>query len=245
MRKVFFRFYEELNDFLPEEKRKVKFEHSFINRTSVKDMVESIGVPHTEIDLILVNGISVGFNYIVQPNDDISVYPVFESFDISELQHLRALPLREPKFVLDVHIGTLARYLRMLGIDSSYKNDFKKNEMVNISLNEKRTILSKDRNLLKRNEITHAYWIRNDDPVNQVKEVIERFHLQNFINEFTRCLECNSLLALVNKNEIESELPPKVKERQNEFHRCTGCNKIYWKGSHYERMEKLISQIKN
>ncbi|RJP63257.1 MAG: twitching motility protein PilT [Ignavibacteriales bacterium] len=245
MHKVFFRFYEELNDFLPEEKRKTRFEHTYLNRASVKDMIESIGVPHTEIDLILVNGISVGFNYIVQPNDEISVYPVFESFDISEVQHLRALPLRDPKFVLDVHLGTLARYLRMFGIDSSYKNDFKKDEMVNISLNEKRTILSKDRNLLKRNEITHGYWIRNDYPVNQVKEVIERFHLQIFINEFTRCLECNSLLTAVNKSKIEGELPLKVKERQNEFYRCTGCNKIYWKGSHYEKMEKLISQIKN
>jgi len=243
MNTVFFRFYEELNDFLPEVKRKTRFEHTYLNRTSVKDMIESIGIPHTEIDLILVNGKSVGFNYIVQPNDEISIYPVFESFDISELQHLRALPLREPKFVLDVHLGTLARYLRMLGIDSTYKNDFTKDEMINISINQKRTILSKDRNILKRNEITHGYWIRNDDPVNQVKEVIERFHLQNFIKEFTRCLECNSLLTAVNKSEIEGELPPKVKERQNEFYRCTGCNKIYWKGSHYEKMKKLITEI--
>lgn len=243
MNTVFFRFYEELNDFLPEVKRKTRFEHTYLNRTSVKDMIESIGIPHTEIDLILVNGKSVGFNYIVQPNDEISIYPVFESFDISELQHLRALPLREPKFVLDVHLGTLARYLRMLGIDSTYKNDFTKDEMINISINQKRTILSKDRNILKRNEITHGYWIRNDDPVNQVKEVIERFHLQNFIKEFTRCLECNSLLTAVNKSEIEGELPPKVKERQNEFHRCTGCNKIYWKGSHYEKMKKLITEV--
>jgi len=240
---VFFRLYEELNDFLPEVKRKIRFEHTYLNRASVKDMIESIGIPHTEIDLILVNGISVGFNYIVHPNDEISVYPVFESLDISEVQHLRVLPLRGPKFVLDVHLGTLARYLRMLGIDSSYKNDFKKDEIVNISLIEKRTILSKDRNLLKRKEITQGYWIRNDNPVNQVKEVIERFHLQNFIKEFTRCLECNSLLTAVNKSEIESELPPKVKERQNEFHRCTACNKIYWKGSHYEKMKKLITEI--
>ncbi len=243
MHKVFFRFYEELNDFLPEERRKVRFEHSYLDRTSIKDMIESLGVPHSEIDLILTNGKPVDLNYIVNPDDEISVYPVFESFDISDIQHLRAQPLREPKFILDVHLGTLAGYLRMLGIDSSYKNNFTKKDLVNISLNEKRTILTKDRNLLRRNEITHGYWIRNDDPVRQTREVIERFDLKNSIQEFTRCMECNSILIPVNKNEIENELPQKVKEQKNEFHRCSGCNKTYWKGSHYERMKKLIEEI--
>jgi len=243
MHKVFFRFYEELNDFLPEDKRKVRFEHSFLNRVSVKDIIESLGIPHIEIDLILVNGKSVDFNYIIQPNDDISVYPVFESLDIKEVQHLRNQPLRIPKFVLDVHLGTLTRYLRMLGFDSSYKNNFTKEELVNISLNEKRTLITKDRNLLKRNEITHGYWIRNDDPVKQAREVIERFDLRNSIKEFSRCMECNSFLLPVDKNEIENKLPPKVKEQQSEFHRCSDCNKIYWKGSHYEKMKKLITKI--
>jgi uncharacterized protein with PIN domain len=243
MHNVFLRFYEELNDFLPEEKKKIRFEHTYLHRTSVKDMIESVGVPHTEIDLILINGNSVGFNYIVQPNDDISVYPVFESFDISEVQHLRNQPLREPKFILDVHLGTLARYLRMLGIDSLYKNDFTKDEIVKISLENKRAILTKDRNLLKRNEITHGYWVRNDELVKQAKEVIERFDLVSSVKEVSRCMECNSILIPVDKKEIENVLPPKVKVQQNEFNRCPACNKIYWKGSHYERMKKLIAEI--
>jgi len=245
MHKAYFRFYEELNDFLPIEKRKIEFEHKFIDRTSVKDMIESIGVPHIEIDLILVNGISVDFNYIVKDEDKISVYPVFESFDISEVTHLRSKPLREPKFIADVHLGNSARYLRMLGIDVHYQNKIEKEKIISISLNEKRAILTKDKNLLKRNEITHGYWIRNSNPVEQVKEVIERFHLQKEIKEFSRCLDCNSILEKIEKEKVEEKIPPKVKYFQNEFFICSRCKKIYWKGNHFERMKKLISQIKN
>ena len=130
LKKITLRFYEELNDFLPADKRKKRFEHSFIDRTSVKDMIESFGIPHTEIDLILVNGNSVNFSYLVNNGDDISVYPMFESLDITDLQHLRAKPLRKPKFILDVHLGTLAKYMRMLGFDSLYQNNYKDEEIV-------------------------------------------------------------------------------------------------------------------
>src|SRR3989338_9144205 len=115
MSRAHFRFYEELNDFLPPERRKTTFTREFRNRASVKDMIEALGVPHTEVDLILVNGASVDFSYLVQDGDRISVYPMFESFDIRPLVHLRPRPLREPKFVLDTHLGKLAVYLRLLG----------------------------------------------------------------------------------------------------------------------------------
>ena len=163
MKTAYFRFYEELNDFLPAEKRKIKFEHSFVDRTTIKDMIESLGVPHIEIDLILVNGKSANFSYLVKDKDEISVYPVFESLDISDVQHLRPNPLREPKFVLDVHLGKLARYMRMFGFDTAYKNNFADDDLIKISLNEKRTILTKDKEILKRNDVTHGYWVRNEN----------------------------------------------------------------------------------
>jgi uncharacterized protein len=241
---AYFRFYEELNDFLPVEKQKVKFEHSFLGRASVKDMIESIGIPHTEVDLILVNGSSVNFSYIIRDEDDISVYPVFESIDISNIQHLREKPLRESKFIADVHLGKLARYLRMLGIDTSYCNMILKKDIVKISLNEKRTILTKDRNLLKKNEITRRYWIRNGNPVEQVKEVIIRFDLKNQIKEFSRCLDCNQPLIKIDKSDIENELPPKVREYQQEFGRCTKCQHNFWKGTHYSKMKGIINTFK-
>jgi uncharacterized protein with PIN domain len=152
--------------------------------------------------------------------------------------------LRNPKFVLDVHLGKLARYLRMAGFDASYRNNFHDDDLMKISLAEKRTILTKDRDILKRNEVTHSYWVRNENTEDQLKEVIERFHLKNDINEFTRCLECNALLNKIEKEKVEMLLPPKVREWHYEFFQCPDCKKIYWKGSHYERMQKLISGIK-
>ena len=245
IKQVTFRFYEELNDFLPAEKRKVPFEHKFIYRTSVKDIIESLGIPHTEIDLILVNGKSVDFNYIVRDSDEISVYPVFESLDISDVQHLRSQPLRDPKFIADVHLGSLASYLRMFGFDVKYKNNITDDDIIEISIEEQRTILTRDRNLLKNNKITHGYFVRNGEIQDQVKEVIKRFDLRNEIKEFLRCLECNSILIPVKKENIEDRIPQKVKEWQTEFWYCKHCDKIYWKGTHYKKMRKFIEQMRN
>ncbi|MGE5430781.1 MAG: Mut7-C RNAse domain-containing protein [Syntrophomonadaceae bacterium] len=243
MHRAFFRFYEELNDFLPEERKKIRFTHLYTGRASVKDMIESLGVPHSEIDLILVNGQSVDFSYIVQDDDDISVYPVFESFDVKDLTHLRQKPLREPKFVLDVHLGKLARYMRMLGLDTLYDNNYSKDDLVNISLEKRRTILTRDRNILKRNDVTHAYWVRSEDALDQAREVIERFHLESELKEFSRCMECNGVLESVIKEDILDGLPPKVEKSQTEFYRCPECLRVYWKGTHYEKMQHLINKI--
>jgi len=245
MHKIYLRFYEELNDFLPEEKRKKRFIHQFIDRTSVKDLIESLGVPHTEVDLILANGKSVNFKYLINDEDDISVYPVFESFDITAVQHLRPKPLRKPKFIADVHLGKLTRYLRMMGLDVLYKNNFKDDEIVEISLNDKRAILTRDRGILKRSEVTHGYWVRSTKVEEQVKEVLRRFDLQKEIKEFTRCIECNERLKSIKKETIIDQLPPKVANSQNEFYRCPVCNKIYWKGTHYLRMLKFIQSIRD
>jgi len=244
LKKVTLRFYEELNDFLPSNKRKRRFEHNFIDRTSVKDLIESLGIPHTEIDLILVNGNSVDFSYLVNDGDDISGYPMFESLDITNLQHLRAKPLRKPKFILDVHLGTLAKYMRMLGFDTLYKNDYIDEEIVKISLKEKRAILTKDRGILKRSEVTHGYWIRSTKTDTQIIEVIKRFDLKEQIKELSRCLLCNSLLKKISKEKIIDRLPRKVKEFQNEFYYCKNCDKIFWKGSHYAKMLAVIERFR-
>ena len=240
MHKIYLRFYEELNDFLPIKKRKRRFEHHFIDRTSVKDLIESLGIPHTEIDMVLVNGKSVNFKYLINDGDDISIYPVFESFNITEVQHLRARPLRKPKFVADVHLGRLTKYLRMMGLDVLYKNDFNDDEIVETSLNEKRAILTKGKGILKRNEVTHGYWVRSTKVEEQVKEVIKRFDLQKEIKEFSRCIECNDLLKPIKKKLIINQLPRKVAQSQNEFYQCPSCKKNFWKGTHYQKMLTFI-----
>ena len=155
--RAYFRFYAELNDFLPKNRRYVLFPLTFKNRQTVKHLIESIGVPHPEVDLILVNSEPKDFSYIVQDRDVISVYPVFESFNISAENKLRPEPLREPKFVLDGHLGRLAAYLRLLGFDCLYRNDYADEEVTGISHDENRICLTRDRGLLKRKIITRNY----------------------------------------------------------------------------------------
>jgi hypothetical protein len=243
MKHAYFRFYEELNDFLPAEKKKTTFAHFFKDRASIKDMIEAIGVPHTEVDLILVNGKAVDFSYIVQDNDRISVYPVFESLDISAVTKLRKTSLREAKFILDVHLGKLAHYLRLVGFDTVYRNNFSDEELAKISGEQKRILLTRDRRLLKRSIITHGYCIRETTPKKQLIEVLRRFDLVKSIVPFSRCLDCNSHLQEVAKDEISDQLPPKVKEQFEEFVRCPNCDKIFWPGSHYEKMKDFVQKL--
>jgi len=242
--KAKFRFYEELNDFLPQDKKKKFFVYNFECNPSVKDVIEAMGIPHTEVDLILVNGNSVTFSYQLKDNDVVSVYPVFESLDISYVTHLREKPLRESKFVLDVHLGKLARYLRMLGFDTLYQNSFEDSEIIKISLEQKRTILTRDVALLKNSEVTHGYWIRSQEPKEQLKEVIIHSDLLDAIKPFYRCSECNGIIKRVSKESVFDKLQTGTKKYFNEFFQCDSCRKIYWKGSHYKKMERFIENFK-
>jgi uncharacterized protein with PIN domain len=236
--KATFRFYEELNDFLPESKKKKDLLYTFDGKPSIKDAIEAQGVPHPEVDLIIVNGQSVSFDYHLQHNDRVAVYPVFESINISPIVKLRDKPLRKTTFILDVNLGKLAKKMRMLGFDSLYSNDISDSDLVQKGVAEKRIILTRDRFLLRTGIITHAYWVRSDNPERQLKEVLQRFDLEGSIKPFKRCLECNQPLEPVTKEEIMARLEPKTKRYFDTFHICRHCDKIYWKGSHWENMVK-------
>lgn len=239
------RFYEELNDFLPEAKRKTIFSHTYTGNMSVKDVIESLGVPHTEIDLILVNGESVGFKVKPEDGDFVSVFPVFESLDVSSLIRLRSLPLRETKFILDVHLGKLAKYLRMLGFDTLYQNNFEDDKIIEISVKQKRIILTRDLGILKNNKVTHGYWIRSQKPKVQLIEVLNRFDLTRQIEPLNRCIECNGEIVRVEKEEISALLKPKTRKYFHDFFQCKSCKKVYWEGSHYSRMQVNIDAFRN
>lgn len=243
MARAVFRFYEELNDFLAPEQRKVAFEHVFSRRTSVKDMIEALGVPHPEVELILVNGASAGFGHIVRDGDRIAVYPVFESFDIAEHLCVREQPLRAVRFVLDTHLGTLARYLRLCGFDTLYRNDYRDDELAEISAAQHRTLLTRDRFLLKRRIVTHGYCVRCDHPPHQLTEIVHRFQLRNAIRPFTRCARCNGELHDVNKDTIAHRLEPLTRRYYDTFRMCSDCGRIYWRGSHVRRIEALIDNL--
>lgn len=242
-RNISIRFYEELNDFLKDEIRKKPVNYTFRINQTVKDAIESIGVPHAEVDLILANGKSVGFDYRLQDGDQISVYPVFETFDISTLTLLRPQPLRETKFVLDVHLGKLCKYLRMLGFDTYYRNDLDDDEIVKISITEKRIILTRDIGILKNGAVTHGYWIRSKDSKEQLTEVINRFDLHDKSRPFNRCTVCNGIVNKVKKSDVEQLVKTNTKKYFNEFYQCDACKKVYWEGSHFKNMQDFIHEI--
>lgn len=239
-----FRFYEELNDFLTEEQYKTKFTYAFLGKPSIKDTIEAIGVPHTEIDLILIDGKSVGYDYHLQGGEQVSVYPAFESLDITPLTHLHPTPLRDTKFVVDVHLGKLAQKLRLLGFDALFENDFEDRKIVDLSLKEKRIILTQDRGILKTGRVTHGYWVRNKEPNKQLIEVINYLQLENNLRPFSRCVYCNALLHPIEKSDLRGRIPSDTLQIFDVFWECEKCRKIYWRGSHYERICQWIDEVK-
>ena len=239
-----FRFYEELNDFLPLPDRKQDITVNFKQRNSVKDMIESLGVPHTEIDLILANGEPVDFTYIVRDRDRISVYPMFESFDISPLSRLRPEPLRRIRFVLDIHLGKLAKYLRMLGFDTLYDNQYSDARLADLAgTGERRILLTRDIGLLKYKQVTHGYFVRATDPRKQIREILDRFDLKGLIKPFTRCVNCNGVLDKLEKPEAKGRVPTAIYAQLDDFVICNDCRQVYWKGSHYDRMLRFIDVL--
>lgn len=238
-----FRFYAELNDHLPADMQYRVVEKRFFVPASVKDMIESLGIPHTEVDLVLVNGESVNFSRLIRNGDCISVYPVFESIDITPLLRLRPQPLRDPKFVLDIHLGRLAGYLRMLGFDTLYANCASDQELVRISCEQKRILLTRDRGVLKYSAVTHGYWLRETDSRRQVAEVVRRFDLARTLRPFTRCMSCNGLLRETSRADVSGRVPAGTLAWCNEFRECALCHKVYWNGSHYRRMQAWIEEL--
>ena len=238
-----FRFYEELNDFLSPQLRKKPVVRRFCGTPSVKDTIEAIGVPHTEIDLILVDGVSVDFSHRLRGGERVGVYPVFERFDITPITRLRPRPLRTPRFVLDVHLGRLARHLRLVGLDALYRNDYTDDRIVRVSVDERRIILTRDRGILKRSAVTHGYWLRHTRPRAQLEEVVRAFDLWSGLQPFQRCIGCNGRLRRVAKTRVHERIPPRAARAFEAFSECAACGRIYWRGSHFERLAQLVSAL--
>lgn len=241
---VFMRFYAELNDFLLPEKRQMPFSHPFLGRPTVKDLIESLGVPHTEVDLIIVDHESVDFTCLVRNGSHISVYPVFEALDINPILRVRPEALREPSFILDTHLGRLAGYLRMTGFDTLYQNNSSDEALASASAGEKRILLTRDRGLLKRSVVTHGYLVRSDNPQEQLKEVLHRFDLFNTMKPFRLCMRCNEPLRTIPAAEAKDRVPRRVWYQISSYKNCPACGRIYWKGSHYQKMTGLINRIR-
>ncbi len=237
-----FHFHRELRDFFTEPAEAISVQYGFDGKPSVKDAIEAIGVPHTEVDTIVVNGSSVGLGYHLADGDAVSVYPASFSPELPSTVALRGKP--RPLFVVDVNLGKLARLLRMLGFDAAYRNDFHDREIAELAAGEGRIVLTRDRRLLRFRIIEHGYWLRSDDPNEQISEVVKRYALSPIIRPFKRCLVCNGEIEPVEKEKVMERLEPRTKIYYDEFFNCSGCGKIYWKGSHYERMNETLGIFK-
>jgi len=237
------RFYAELNDRLPPGRRFAGLAARFEGVLRTGDLIQSFGVPAGDIDLVLLNGSPVSLDACVSDGDRLSVYPVFESLDITQDQRIRETPLRVVRFVLDVHLGKLASHLRMAGFDAMYRSDYSDRALMEIAREERRLLLSRDRRLIDESSLDRAYRVRSENPEEQLAEVLERFQLQRMLRPFTRCLLCNCLLAVADPDRIQDRVPPGVRETQTVFRRCPSCGRVYWPGTHVGRMTALMERV--
>lgn len=240
MNQVTFRFYEELNDYLPENMRKGWIESAVDSGITVGEKIKSYGIPLQEVDLVLVNQQSRGFDYPLQDGDRVSVYPQFELLNVSEITQVRRKALRNPTFICDVHLGKLCKYLRMLGWDTHYSNQYTPEDIIGLAKEEHRIILSRNGLFTRLKGVEHFWRVRSADPLEQLKDLVRRLDLSAQTAPLTRCLNCNGLLESIDKPKIAHRLESNTAQYYNEFFHCITCDRIYWKGSHYENMLKFI-----
>ena len=237
-----FRFYEELNDFLAPSRRQRDFTTPCARAATTKHMIEAIGVPHTEVELILVNGESSTFDRLLADGDRVAVYPKFTSLDVSGLLRVRVHALPELRFVADAHLGGLARLLRMAGFDTLYDNNYRDEEIEQIARTENRIALTRDRELLKRRGITHGCYVHAIKSEEQFREMVRRLDLAGSMTPFALCLKCNAPLQRAEKAEVADRLPPRVRAHHHEFCICAICQGVFWKGSHWQRMSAVLDR---
>lgn len=240
---VLLRCYAELNDYLPPAERQRDRKVPLAGAMTLGVLLDCIGIPAASVEVALVDGVSRGFDHPLVGGERVSLYPVFEALDPTPLLRLREAPLRRVCFVADAHLGRLARYLRLLGFDTLYENDLGDTELAALAEREGRILLSRDRALLAGPALSHGLWVAATRPREQVVEVVQRLDLYRLLRPFTRCTVCNGLLAAVGKAEVAGELPERLGRAFDAFWRCQGCGRLYWQGSHYQRLRALVEQI--
>jgi uncharacterized protein with PIN domain len=235
-----FRCYAELNAFLPFECRWQEMAVPCAREATTKHMIEALGIPHTEVELILVDGQAVGFDHRLQQGERVSVYPHFTALDITAMIGVRQAPVAVGRFIADSHLGGLARLLRMAGFDTLYRNDYADREIVRIAVEQGRIVLTRDRDLLKHRAVTHGCYVHAIVPARQFGEIVRRLGLARSMQPLSRCLKCNALLFDVAKAAVSELLPPLVSANRMRFTACPVCRRIYWQGTHWQRMRDFL-----
>ncbi len=237
-----FRFYARLNAFLPRERRGQAFSCRCVQRTTTKHMIEALGVPHTEVALVLADGNPVGLDWLIGEGERIAVYPVFAQLDVDSLARLPPMPT-PPRFVADAHLGGLARLLRMAGFDTLYDNHFEDAAMAELANRERRVLLTRDRALLMHRVVLHGCYLHALKPQGQLRELYHRLDLASHARPFSLCLNCNVRLHEVDRQAILDRVPPRVQARHERFLTCNACDKIFWEGTHWQDMRALLESL--
>jgi uncharacterized protein len=209
------------------------FHYPFQGAQSIKHLIEALGVPHTEIGSVLMDSLPASQNELARDGTRVEVFPAIPL----------TLPPEAARFILDNHLGRLASYLRLLGLDTLYRNDFQDEELARLTLAENRILLTRDKRLLMRSVIKNGAWLHSLQPREQLVEINRRFGLAHIARPFQRCPHCNSPLQPVDKSDILDRLEPLTKRYYSEFHRCGGCGQVFWKGSHYDRILQMIRTL--
>jgi len=236
-------FHGDLNFFLGSRTSSASIERHLAEKASVKDVIESCGVPHPEVDLILVDGRPVKFGYALERGADIEVYPVQSACTYVEKDRLQSTGAK--RFVADGHLGKLTRNLRLLGFDVAYDRQAQDRQLLGVMESENRALLTRDRRLLMHAVVKAGYCPRSQDANEQTIEVIRRFDLFRSITPFTRCLRCNAPLQKVRKADVINKLEPLTKIYYDQFRRCPKCGQVYWSGSHFEKLQARIQMIRS
>ncbi len=230
-------------DFFLRRQHRHQFSYTLNRKASVKDIIESFGVPHTEVGHIFYNEIEIDFACIPDLTGSIHVHPITEPFDVLSSSFLRPHPMTQIKFVSDVNVIRLGRLLRLSGFDVKYTPDYSDKEIADIAQEEKRIVLTRDTALLKRKKIDFAKRIRADMPYDQLVETIRFFGLRNLMSFFSRCTACNAVLVKVKKEDILHLLEPKTKQYFDTFFQCPHCKNVFWRGSHYDNIKKRFAAL--
>jgi len=243
-----FRFYQELGDFLPRDRRGRTFVSECAQHATTKHMIEALGVPHTEVEMVLVNGQESGFDRLLEDGDHVAVYARYEVLELGPhdgvaRELLREFPRERMRFVADSHLGALARLLRMAGYDTLYDNHYHDDEVEDLAASDDRIVLTRDRELLKRRAIVHGCYIHALDPPEQLRELFGRLDLGAGARPFSLCLHCNVPLREVDKASVLERLPESVRTLHDTFTTCDNCQRVYWTGSHYKRMAAFLEAV--
>jgi uncharacterized protein with PIN domain len=234
-------FHGDLGFFLKSKSPRV--ERRLAERTSIKDVIEACGVPHTEVDLILIDDATIDFAFVIGTDSTVDIYPVDQK-TVTHSPENRLQARNLGKFVADGHLGKLVRDLRLLGIDVAYDRDAEDRQLIKAVTDQGRALLTRDRRLLMHAAVRHGYYLRSQNPLRQTVEVLRRFDLANVLAPFRRCLRCNAPLEPVEKTGVIDQLEPLTKIYYDKFRQCSGCGQVYWSGSHFGKLQHRLEEIR-